>query len=226
MALDLETIKATYYKGYADMTPQGQNHRSFTEIVTQFEDWPEDVKKVFDYDPEGAEALLDEAGYKRGADGIRFKTKLLYLKRYDLNYAEIAVSYWKKIGIDVEGTDVQPLAQYIARRGEGDFEMISAEAAQRWFPLDLVSRFISTTKNKVSNVSEPDYDAMYEAAAAATTLEKQNRIVKEMHQYAIEKFWQIWGGMAQRLWRSSRGSKVLTMNTCWEAVNTKSSPAC
>ena len=38
------------------MIPQGQINRSFTASVTQFEEWPEDVKKVFDYDPEGAEA--------------------------------------------------------------------------------------------------------------------------------------------------------------------------
>ena len=41
-----------------------------------FEEWPEELKMVFDYNPEGAEALLDEAGYPRGADGIRFKTTM------------------------------------------------------------------------------------------------------------------------------------------------------
>ena len=49
-----------YYTGYADTIPQGMLSRS-SEAVIQFEDWPEDVKKVFNYDPEGAEALLDEA---------------------------------------------------------------------------------------------------------------------------------------------------------------------
>ncbi len=133
MAIDLETINNAYYKGYADIIPQGQLSRSITCCVTQFEDWPEDVKKVFDYDPEGAEALLDEAGYPRGADGIRFKTELMHLERYDLNYVELVVSYWNKIGIDVE-IDVQPIAPFVARRGERDFEMGVAEAAYRGSP--------------------------------------------------------------------------------------------
>ena len=32
-------------------------------------EWPEEVKKGYTYDPEGAAKLLDEAGYPRGADG-------------------------------------------------------------------------------------------------------------------------------------------------------------
>ena len=49
------------------------------------------------------EALLDEAGYPRGADGIRFKTRLQILQgTQDLGYAEIAASYWAEIGVDVE----------------------------------------------------------------------------------------------------------------------------
>ena len=134
MALNLEEINSAYYKGYADIIPQGQLNRSFAEAVTQFEDWPEDVKRVFDHDPEGAEALLDAAGYPRGADGIRFKTEMVHLERYDLNYVQLVASYWKRVGVDVD-PKVHPLATMVSRRSERDFEMINAEAAGRWFPL-------------------------------------------------------------------------------------------
>ena len=194
MALNLEEINNAYHKGYADMIPQGQSNRSFSCCVTQFEDWPEDVKKVFDYDPEGAEALLDEAGYPRGADGIRFKTELMHLDRYDLNYVELAVSYWNKIGIDVE-IDVPPVANCVARRSERDFEMMSAEAANRWFPLAVQTRYTTASCCNSSNVNDPWYEAKYEEGTAATTIEEQNRIVGELNQYAIEKFWTIWGGI-------------------------------
>ncbi len=195
MAIDLETINNAYYKGYADIIPQGQQNRSFSAVVNQFEDWPEDVKKVFDYDPEGAEALLDEAGYKRGADGIRFKTELMHLERYDLNYAQLVASYWAKIGVDVE-IDVVPSAVFAAKRTERDFEMISAEAANTWFPLVVQMKYTMGLSWNTSNPQDPDYDAMHMAAAAATTLEEQNRILKELDQYGIEKFWTIWGPMA------------------------------
>ena len=195
MAINLKEINNAYYKGYADVTPQGQLHRSFAEVVTQFEDWPEDVKRVFDYDPEGAEALLDEAGYPRGADGVRFKTELMHIARYDLNYVELLASYWNKIGVDVK-IDVHPVASFVARRSERDFEMVNAEAAGRGSPLGWQSRYTPSAPWNSSNVNDPVYTAKFEAGGAATTIKEYNRIAGELNQYGIEKFWTIWGPMA------------------------------
>ncbi len=195
MAINLEEINNAFYKGFADVIPQGQTHRSFTEVVTQFEEWPEEVKKVFDYDPEGAEALLDAAGYPRGADGIRFKTELMHLERYDLNYVQLVVSYWADIGIEVE-IEVQPAAVFGPRRSERNFVMINAEAAGRWFVLPLQMRYTPSAPWNSSNVNDPVYTAKFEAGGKATTIEERNRIAGELNQYAIEKFWTIWGPMA------------------------------
>ena len=194
MAINLKEINRAFYGGYANMTPQGPANRTFTCCVTQFEDWPEEVKKVYTYDPEGAEALLDEAGYPRGANGIRFKTEYLAYEVYDTNYVQLVASYWNKIGIDVE-IEVQPGAVAGPRRSERDFEMIFAEGANRWFPLGLMARFTDVTWNS-SNVNDPVYTAKYEAGVKATTIEDQNRIAGELDQYATEQFWTIWGGMA------------------------------
>ena len=54
-------------------------------------------QKTYRYDPEGAEALLDAAGYPRGADGIRFKMGMAYFERYDVSYAELVAGYWREI---------------------------------------------------------------------------------------------------------------------------------
>ena len=194
MAIDLETINNAYYKGYADVTPQGLVNRNMTEAIPNFEEWPEDVKKVFDYDPEGAESLLDEAGYKRGADGVRFKVTHYHRDVYDLNYVELVASYWNKIGVDVE-IQVVTTADFVARRSEDDFEMISAEAAGRWILSVILQRYQKDAPWNTSNVNDSWYNAKFEDAGAATTIEEQNRILGEMHQYAIEKFWAIFGPM-------------------------------
>ena len=196
MAIDLETINNAYYGGYADITPQGELSWAISQAVIQFEDWPEDVKKVFDYDPEGAEALLDEAGYLRGANGTRFRTVILHLERYDLNYVQLVASYLADIGVDVE-IEVQPLASFVARRSEHDFEMISAEGGIKADPFSWAGglRFIAGFAGP-SNTNDPRYDALYNEREAATTIEEANRITKEVNQYIIEKFWRIWGPMA------------------------------
>ena len=74
MALDNETIAATYWKGYANTIPHGLIRVDGYYIP--FDEWDEEVKQYYRYDPEAAEKLLDEAGYPRGADGTRFKSTL------------------------------------------------------------------------------------------------------------------------------------------------------
>ena len=102
MAIDLETINNTYFGGFGMTKPQGIIGDAMTGFFVPFEEWPEETKKVYTYDPEGAEALLDEAGYPRGADGIRFKAVNNPLPAWDMGYQEIAVEYWDAIGVDVE----------------------------------------------------------------------------------------------------------------------------
>ena len=93
-----------------------------------FEEWDEEVKQYYRYDPEAAEKLLDEAGYPRGADGARFKTTLNYGAWATLDYAEIAAAYWAEIGVDVE-IDALSSAEYHerlwSRTGEGIYSAIA-----------------------------------------------------------------------------------------------------
>ena len=194
MALDLETIYDTYYKGYGSTKPQGQVSDDVKGWSIPFEEWPEEVKQYFRYDPEGAEKLLDEAGYKRGADGIRFKTVLTHLSYYDETFAGLSAAYWGEIGVDVEVQVTVP-AEFGSKRTGRLFEMMSTEAAfrsaTRWvFP----SRYVSTTGSNTSAVNDPDYDAMYEAFQKADTIEEARRLAKEANMLAIERHWTIWGG--------------------------------
>ena len=195
MALDLETINSAFFKGHGVTTPHGQVGDAVPGYFIPFEEWPAELKKVYDYDPEGAEALIDAAGYPRGADGIRFKTKLMHNVHKDLNFYQLLVAYWNKIGIDVE-IDFPPIATWVARRTSRDFEMIEHEMAYGSLsdPLNPVNRFTNVPWNSAA-VEDPVYDAMFEAAGAATTIEELQRLVKELDMYAIERHWTVWSPM-------------------------------
>ncbi len=57
------------------------------------------------YDPDMAEKLLDEAGYPRGADGVRFKIRLQGPKgRYlnDANVVQAIGQYLSDVGVQTE----------------------------------------------------------------------------------------------------------------------------
>ena len=196
MALDLDTIIATYYKGYGDATPQGHFANDVPWIGTPFEEWPEEVKKTYRYDPEGAEALLDAAGYPRGADGIRIKMNMAFFDRYDLSYAELVAGYWRQIGVETEidvlsaGAVITSLYQdpdqdkYIIRWGEGAFRYgIPGRLRSQWYKGNL----------STGHMTDPEYDAMVDAIFDATTIEGQYRLIKEVNMYITEKHFKIWG---------------------------------
>ena len=196
MAIDLETINKTYYKGFAKWQPQGIVGDSLTGYFIPFEEWPEAVKQGYRYDPEGAEKLLDEAGYPRGADGIRFKTVLHHLQRWDIGYYEIAVEYWAQIGIDVEiqAHDNTPWSALVT---EGAYEgMASYGLGVDQAPLPIMDWIQSSYTFNPTGHQDAVMDAKAEAAEAATTLEEQQRLVREADMYFIEQQWNIWGPKA------------------------------
>ena len=194
MALDLDTIYATYYQGYGSTRPQGVYGEELKGWTTPFEEWPEAVRKVYTHDPAGAEALLDAAGYPRGADGTRFKTVLTHLERYDTTFAELVAAQWGEVGVDVE-VRVTPGPEFVAARTEGIFEMISAELGGLPSPsVAGLGAYYTHTSWAHSNVSDPVYDAMYEAQQTAATEEESQRLTREGYLYALERHWSIWGG--------------------------------
>ena len=188
MALDLETIANTYFKGYADPTPHGIISNN-VELGTPFDEWPEEVKQYYRYDPERAKQLLAEAGYPDG-----FKTNLDYIERYDANYAELAIGYWAEIGVDVE-LSVKGAPEIMAiRQGHTSDGMMSGENALSYADAEnLRGGYHSGTPGNVHNLNDPHMDALIEGALAATTLEDRNRLTKEANLYAIGQKWSVVG---------------------------------
>ena len=195
MALDLETINNTYYKGYADWIPQGIIGTGLTEYFVPFEEWPEEVKQYYIYDPEGAEALLDEAGYPRGADGIRFKTTFEFWEGYDLGGYELFAAYWREIGVDVE---VVPLdgPTVVGNIRDHTYEGMTGAVLGLDYtdPLNVFKSFLHTdSPYNPPWVSSPELDAMMDAAAATMDMEEKIRLSKEINMYALENHWFWWG---------------------------------
>jgi peptide/nickel transport system substrate-binding protein len=76
--------------------------------------------KPYPYDPKAAEAMLDAAGYPRGADGVRFALKLQGPRnRYlnDVNVAQVVGQYLTDIGVQttVEAQDFVTIFSPAAR---------------------------------------------------------------------------------------------------------------
>ncbi len=194
MALDTETMANTYFSGYGEPTPNGFWANDVPGIGTPFEEWPEEVKKTYNYDPAGAEALLDAAGYKRGADGIRFKTGMAIREYLDASYYELAAAYWRDIGVEIE-IDVMDIAGFqMVTRDQDTYRIGGLALAFRQTNYVSTLRWIWYTDMPGNNAySDPQMDAMIEAAEAAGTIEEQLRILKETNTWIIENALTVWG---------------------------------
>ena len=122
MALDLETINDNYFFGFGEWQPMGPNGPALIGLNNPFDTWSEELRKFYSYDPEGAERLLDEAGYPRGANGVRFQTSIMTNgTRGDVGYMELLAGYFKEIGVEVE-IEAPDNVTYEARATAFDFE--------------------------------------------------------------------------------------------------------
>ncbi len=71
--------------------------------------------------------------------------------------------------------------------------MMNTESAWWGDPLGPgTKRYTPDAHWNSSNVDDPFYTAKFEAAETAATLEEQYRLVRELNQYGIEKFWSIY----------------------------------
>ncbi len=197
MALDLETVAATYFKGYADATPRGVVGTANAGYALPIAEWSDETRGYYRYDPEGAERLLDEAGYPRGADGVRFKTVFNAHpspSATDQGYTAIMIQSWDEIGVDVElevvdGAAFGPMIQ--AADYEGMIWFITGWNAP--LPVTTIGWQATGAYNNATGHSVPEYDAMIAAVGAAATVEEERTLIQEADRYLIENHLYLWG---------------------------------
>ncbi len=197
MALDLQTINDTYFGGYAKWEPIGLV--AVKPYYTPFQEWPAELKGYYSYDQEGAEKLLDEAGYPRGADGVRFKTTLQHRDVIDLGYIEVALQYMADIGVDVT-VNIVDTGTLVANRTSFDFEMITGDMAFAVNPATIIGFFKPNqhVNALVGGLETPELTAAYDAFQAATTAEAQQKANREFEMALMKEHVQIWGPLAPR----------------------------
>ena len=194
MALDLKTINDTYFKGTAMWKPQGPVGEGLTGYYTPFDEWPDEVKKAFAYDPERARQLLAEAGYPDG-----FETAMIWSSEGDLGYAEIAAGYWKAIGVDVEIRALDR-PQFIPLVTEGDYGGMAGIVTGWSHPYGAIPVLRhtghSTSLWNIPRFKDAELDAMIEAGESATSIAEEQRLSRETDMYMIEKHLYLWGPKA------------------------------
>ncbi|MBG9736724.1 ABC transporter substrate-binding protein [Paenibacillus alvei] len=140
----------------------------------------------YNYDPEKAKALLDEAGWKAGGDGIREKDgkklKLHFIgsksKGNDL-FVTIAKENYAAIGVQFEPELFADFNALGAKADSGDYDLASFSTPVLVDPADGVRRFVN---GEVKGYDNPKVKELYDKGLAATDLEERKKIYKELFQ--------------------------------------------
>ncbi|EMT51084.1 ABC transporter substrate-binding protein [Brevibacillus borstelensis AK1] len=179
--LDRQKIVDTAYQGYGQVAnvPVSPVSWAYTEEVNPYH-----------YDLEIAKALLDEAGWKVGADGIREKDgqklKLYYLTtKGPLSdvLIPIAKENYKELGVQLEA-ELMDYNALLARTAKGDHDLASFSTTMLTDPSDGVIQFGSNRSSSFTGTngySNPKVDELLEKGISTLDIEKRKEIYKELY---------------------------------------------
>ena len=185
-ALDKDFINKAIMGGYAQ--------RSLGPIHPGSIFAPEGVNP-YDSDLEKAAALLDEAGLKPDADGVRFKTTLnviIYSGTFK-RIAEYIKARLREVGIDVTIKASADIRAWIKTVSNHDFDM-TVDSVFNWGdPVIGVHRTYLSTNiragvpwHNTQQYKNPDLDAMMAAAGAELDREKRRALYQEIQKIIVD----------------------------------------
>ena len=194
MALDNESIAEAIYGGEAQTTPQGVIGRSQSGFIVPYEQWPAELQNAYRYDPEAAEALLDEAGYPRGADGVRLTVPLQWPAWDEIGtYQHLALQHWRAVGVQVEVNTI-PGRRWIALLGAGRLYGLSpAVLGTSSDPLGALRWQEPGHRWNRGRVDDPEYNEWVARARAAATLDERKEAVRQADYRLAGQHWYTWG---------------------------------
>lgn len=177
-ALDRKKVVDVVYQGYG----------SVATLPLSPVSWAYDTKGVnpYSYDPAKAAALLEQAGWKLGSDGIREKggqklvVTLLATKSL-LNDAliPIAKESFKRVGVELR-PEVSDFNALLAKRKAGNFDLATFRTSGLNDPHDGVARFRST-ENEVG-YKNAQVDKLINAGNATLDIGKRKAIYHQLYQ--------------------------------------------
>ena len=182
MAIDLPTIAKTYYLGRLDPIPS-----SLTSIYQDgggfpYQQWPQDLKDEYAYNPTAAKKLLADAGYPTG-----FKTNIVVDSAADLNLLQIVKSYYSDIGIDmtIKPMDTTSWVVFVmtnhshdqlAQRGTGALGQTQTATAQ-------LNRFRTGVRYNYCLVTDSFIDKTYDKGIATTDPNELAKLLRDENEY-------------------------------------------
>ena len=140
-----------------------------------------------EYDPEVANQLLDEAGYPKGDNGVRFTAVLTtYAVPITVDLADVVKEQLSKVGIDIKIRALDVTTAIEVTQVKKDFEL----AVYAWYqgpdPFMLNSYFIPDGLNNVYSYDNPRVTELLLEATSTVDVEERKKLYFEAQEYLLQ----------------------------------------
>jgi len=191
MALDLPTIASSYYSGTVLPHPASMTSMFFgLGYGFQYDEWPQDLKDEYAYNPTTAKKLLADAGYPNG-----FKTNIVVDSAADSNLLQIVKSYFAQIGIDMEIRVMDPASWITFVRSNKKYDQMAQDTTGtlgfNYEPIRTLNRFKTGYAANYNMVSDPVFDTFYPKAMAANSTQEIKQIVRDANERVARQHYVI-----------------------------------
>jgi len=171
LAINLADIAKNYYMGTAEPVPASMTSKYMKGgYGYPYEDWPQDLKDEYAYNPTAAKKLLADAGFPNG-----FNTGIIVDAAADMDLLAIVKGAFAGIGItmDVQVMDSPTWIAYV-RNGRKYTQLAMPSSGDLGFtyePMRQLNRYLTGYAANYNMVADPVYDTFAPKAAAATSLD-------------------------------------------------------
>jgi ABC-type transport system substrate-binding protein len=185
LAINLPDIAKNYYKGAVEPYPSTLSSKCVNVWddgwAFPYEDWPQDLKDEYAYNPAAAKKLLAEAGFPHG-----FKTNVVADMTVDMQLLQIVQAYFADVGIAMA---IRPLD------GKNKHDQLYFPGGSLGLdvePFRMLPRMMTGyALNTHLRVSDPVYDTFFQRAKTAASLEETMRIFREANEYVARQHFAI-----------------------------------
>ena len=190
LAVDLPGIAKNYYKGSVEPYPSSLTAREMKGWGFPYEEWPQDLKDEYAYNPALARKLLADAGYPDG-----FKTNIVADTTGDLDLLQVVKSYFADVGIDMEirPMDSTEWIAYVLNGHKHDqlAQRTISPYGHRHDPVRQLGRLRAGSASNYLMIDDAVLNAFQPAAIAATGESQLKQLLRNANEYIARQHFAI-----------------------------------
>jgi peptide/nickel transport system substrate-binding protein len=196
MAVNNEEIANEYYGGNAEVLAFPiAPVPGFDDMYTPLEQLPESTRELYEYHPDKAKQLLEEAGYPDG-----FQTEIVCYNAYE-DLLSIYANYLGEIGIDMK-LDVKEYGVYTSIYNSLSHTQMSIRYMSSVVPFGLYA-FLPGRPHNQSIIDDPHISEVYQQMSVNVFDEEVRRpLMRDLTKYILDQcyFLQIPAQYSYTLW--------------------------